>query len=130
MEFIKAKDRKGVLYIAEESSAQIQINGLKEKIAEFLNDPLLRTLEMRDWEQLGYLARNMPEDRFYLIIDEFSYLVRSDGRMLSVLQKLWDTKFSSSSIFIAYGYTKPAEIGNFIGMETRGIYLCNLVVTK
>ena len=101
MEFIKAKNKKGIFYIAEESSAQIQINGLKEKIAEFLNDPLLRTLEMRDWEQLlGYLARNMPEDRFYLIIDEFSYLVRSDGRVLSVLQKLWDTKFSSSSIFI------------------------------
>ncbi len=101
MEFVKTKNRRGILYIAEESSALIQINGLKEKIAEFLNDPLLRTLEIRDWEQLfGYLAKNMPEDRFYLIIDEFSYLIRSDSRVLSVLQKLWDTKFSSSSVFI------------------------------
>jgi len=101
MEFSRRRDRKGIFYIAEESSAQIQINGLKEKIAEFLNDPLLSTLEIKDWELLfGYLAKNMPEDRFYIIIDEFSYLIRSDTRVLSVLQKLWDTKFSSSSSFI------------------------------
>jgi len=94
MEF--ANTRRGIFYIAEQSSAQVQINGMKEKIADFLNDPLLKTLEMRDWEQLfGYLANNMPEERFYLIIDEFSYLIRSDVRVLSVLQKLWDTKFAS-----------------------------------
>jgi len=96
MEF--ANTRRGIFYIAEQSSAQVQINGMKEKIADFLNDPLLKTLEIRDWEQLfGYLANNMPEERFYLIIDEFSYLIRSDVRVLSVLQKLWDTKFASSS---------------------------------
>ena len=96
MEF--ANTRRGIFYIAEQSSAQVQINGMKEKIAEFLNDPLLKTLEIRDWEQLfGYLANNMPEERFYLIIDEFSYLTRSDVRVLSVLQKLWDMKFASSS---------------------------------
>ena len=96
MEF--ANTRRGIFYIAEQSSAQVQINGMKEKIADFLNDPLLKTLEIRDWEQLfGYLANNMPEERFYLIIDEFSYLIRSDVRVLSVLQKLWDMKFASSS---------------------------------
>ncbi len=62
LEFIKTKNRNGIFYIAEDSSVQIQINGLKEKIAEFFNDPLLRTLEIKDWEQLfGYLAKNMPE---------------------------------------------------------------------
>lgn len=39
MEFSRTRDRNGIFYIAEESSAQIQINGLKAKIAEFLNDP-------------------------------------------------------------------------------------------
>jgi AAA+ ATPase superfamily predicted ATPase len=45
MEFAK---RNGIFYIAEESSAHIQINGLKEKIAEFFNDSLLKTLDIRD----------------------------------------------------------------------------------
>ncbi len=40
MEFAKTKlkNRNGIFYIAEESSARIQINGVKEKIADFLND--------------------------------------------------------------------------------------------
>ena len=132
LEFIKTKNRNGIFYIAEESSAQIQINGLKDKIAEFFNDPLLRTLEMRDWEQLfGYLAKNMPEKRFYLIIDEFSYLIRSDHRVLSVLQKLWDTKFSSSSVFIALSGSMLGLMSEKVlsyasplyGRRTRDIFL-------
>jgi hypothetical protein len=47
LEFINTKDRNGIFYIAEQSSVQIQINGLKDKIAEFFNDPLLRALEIR-----------------------------------------------------------------------------------
>ncbi len=98
-EFIKGKS--GIFYIAEDTSTQIQINGLKEKIADFLNDDLLRTLEIKDWNQLfGYLAKNMPNQRFYLLIDEFSYLVRSDRRILSVLQKYWDSTLATSNIFI------------------------------
>ncbi len=53
-EFISGK--KGIFYIAEDTSPQIQINGLKEKIAEFTGDSLLKTLETKDWDQLfGYL---------------------------------------------------------------------------
>jgi AAA+ ATPase superfamily predicted ATPase len=48
MEFAKGKKRNGIFYIAEESSAYIQINGLKKKIAEFFNDSLLKTLDIRD----------------------------------------------------------------------------------
>ncbi len=93
--------KKGVFYIAEDSSPQIQINGLKEKIAGFLGDSLLRTLEIKDWEQLfGYFAKNSPDERFYLVIDEFSYLIKGDKRILSVLQKYWDTEFASSNIYI------------------------------
>lgn len=93
--------RRGIFYIAEDSSTRIQIEGLKERIADFLNDNLLRTLEIKDWGQLfEYLARNSPKKRFYLVIDEFSYLIRSEKRILSVLQKHWDTRFAASSIFI------------------------------
>ncbi len=98
-EFVSGK--KGVFYIAEDTSPRIQINGLKEKIAEFMGDNLLKTLEIKDWDQLfGYLAKNSPSERFYLLIDEFSYLVKSDKRILSVLQKYWDTSFSASNICI------------------------------
>jgi AAA+ ATPase superfamily predicted ATPase len=98
-EFVSSK--KGIFYIGEDNSPQIQINGLKEKIAEFMGDNLLKTLEIKDWDQLfGYLVRNCPPERFYLLLDEFSYLVKSDKRILSVLQKYWDSSFSTSNICI------------------------------
>ena len=100
MEFTKNKENKGIFYIAEDSSRQIQINGLKDRIAEFLNDPLLKSLEIKEWSQLfEYLAKNMPEQRFYLIIDEFPYLIKSDKAILSTLQRLWDTVFADSPMF-------------------------------
>jgi AAA+ ATPase superfamily predicted ATPase len=113
MEF--AKDKKGIFYIAEDTSAGIQINTLKEKIADFLRDSLLKSLEIKSWDQLfEYLAKNMPEDRFYLIIDEFTYLIKSDRRILSVLQKLWDTKFADSPIFIILS-------GSMLGLMSEAV---------
>ncbi len=99
MEFIR--DKRGIFYIAEDTSVRIQINGLKEKIAQFLDDTLLNELEMHTWSQLlEYLAKNMPKRRFYLIIDEFTYLIKNDKGILSVLQKFWDTIFANSSAYI------------------------------
>ena len=98
-EFIRGKN--GIFYMAEDTSSHIQINGLKEKIAEFFGDNLLKTLEIKDWDQLfGYLVQKPQKERFFLLIDEFSYLVRSDKRILSIFQKYWDTSFANSNICI------------------------------
>ncbi len=95
------KDKLGIFYIGEDTSYQIQLNGLKMKIAEFLNDDLLTNLEIKNWDQLfEYFTRNLPKKRFYFFIDEFSYLIKSDKGILSTLQKYWDTVFSSSNMFL------------------------------
>lgn len=130
-EFVKDKEN-GVFYIAEDSSTQIQINGLKDKIAEFLDDSLLRTLEIKEWSQLfEYLANNMPEQRFYLIIDEFSYLIKSDKKILSVLQRLWDTTFANSPVFMVLSGSMLGLMSDMVlsyasplyGRRTRDILL-------
>ncbi len=74
---------------------------MQEKIADYTRDEVLRTLEIKDWDQLfGYLTKNCPTERFYLAIDEFSYLIKCDKSILSTLQKYWDTALSSSNICI------------------------------
>jgi len=99
LEFIR--DREGIFYIAADSAPKQQIEELKEKMAEYLRDPLLSGLEIKDWNQLfEYFMKNMPKKRLYLVIDEFSYLIRSDKTILSTLQRLWDLKFSGTDIFI------------------------------
>ncbi|MCK4811825.1 MAG: AAA family ATPase, partial [Methanosarcinales archaeon] len=99
LEFIRG--REGVFYIAADSTPKQQIEELKEKMAEYLRDPRLAQLEIKDWNQLfEYFAKNIPEKRTYLVIDEFSYMIRSDKTILSTLQRLWDLKFSNTNIFI------------------------------
>ncbi len=99
LEFIG--DREGVFYIAADSAPKQQIEELKEKMAEYLRDPLLSQLEIKDWNQLfEYFIKNIPEKRVYLVIDEFSYMIRSDKTILSTLQRLWDLKFSDTNIFV------------------------------
>ncbi len=113
LEFVK--DKEGIFYIAEDTSSKIQIEQLKEKIAEFLGDELLKRIDIKDWDELFlYLAKNMPDKRFYLILDEFTYLIRSDQRILSVLQKLWDLEFSNSKIFIVLS-------GSLLGLMSEAV---------
>ncbi len=108
-------NKKGVFFIAEDTSSTIQINGLKEKISEFLNDGLLKSLEIKDWDQLfNYFTKNMPKERFYLLIDEFSYLIKSDKRILSSLQKYWDSHFLTSPIYILLS-------GSLLGLMSESV---------
>ncbi|WP_456474030.1 ATP-binding protein [Candidatus Pyrohabitans sp.] len=113
MEF--TKDKEGIFYIAEDSSAQIQITGLRDKISDFFKDSLLRSLKITDWNQLfEYFSRNMPKERFYFVIDEFSYLIKSDRRIISLLQKFWDTSFSDSSVFMVLS-------GSMLGLMSEAV---------
>jgi len=99
MEF--CHDKKGIFYIAEDTSMLIQINGLKAKMAEYLEDNLLESLDIKDWDQLfNYFTKNAPKKRHYLVIDEFTYLIKGDKRILSILQKYWDTYFSRANVLI------------------------------
>ncbi|MFO8020464.1 MAG: ATP-binding protein [Promethearchaeia archaeon] len=99
MEFYK--DKPGIFYMAEQASKLIQINGLKQKMANFLNDNLLESLEIKEWNQLfEYFGKNAPNERFYLVVDEFTYLIETEKRIVSILQKHWDLSFSGSKIQI------------------------------
>jgi len=94
-EFIR--DKPGILYIAEDASPHIQITQLKVRCAEYFGDPLLAELDIRTWDQLfTYLAQKPPDKRTYLVIDEFTYLIRNDPSILSALQKAWDRRITGS----------------------------------
>jgi len=94
-EFIR--DKPGILYIAEDASPHIQITQLKVRCAEYFGDPLLAGLDIRTWDQLfTYLAQKPLNKRTYLVIDEFTYLIKNDPSILSALQKSWDRSITGS----------------------------------
>ena len=129
-EFIRGKE--GILHFAEDTAPQIQIRRLQEEVARFFSDPLLATLEITTWDQLfTYLARIPLAGRRYLVIDEFTYLIKNDPAVLSALQKAWDTALAGSNWCIllsgsmlglmtdsALSYTSP-----LYGRRTRDMLL-------
>jgi AAA+ ATPase superfamily predicted ATPase len=104
----------------------------KARCAEFLGDPLLASLDIGTWEQLfTYLAQKPQKGRTYLVIDEFTYLIKNDPSILSTLQKVWDHHLASSDWYIllsgsilslmsdcALSYTSP-----LYGRRTRDVLL-------
>ena len=99
LEFMKNKE--GISYTAEDTNKKVQINGLKNKIAEYFNDEFLRKTELNEWRDLfEYLKKVIPrKKRMYFIIDEFSYIVKNDESILSILQKFWDGFLSKTNVF-------------------------------
>ncbi len=134
LEFLK--DKRAVFYMAEDVSKSIQIRELKEKIAEFFDDDFLRSVEIREWNELfEYLKKVIPRDeRIYLVIDEFSYIVKNSPEIVTALQRFWDTFASETKIFILLSgsllglmsdkllaYSSP-----LYGRRTRDIFLTPL----
>ncbi|MBT8507591.1 ATPase [Methanomicrobiaceae archaeon CYW5] len=130
-----AEGKEGILYFAEETPAHLQIKGLQELCARHLHDGLLGDLPIESWSQLfTYLVQHPPHHRSYLIIDEFTYLIKSDKSVLSALQKAWDNGLSASPWCIvlsgsvlgmmsdlALSYTSP-----IYGRRTRDMFLTRL----
>ena len=99
-EFIK--DKKGIFYIAEDMKKELIIEDLKKEISKFFNDEFLGQLKIENWNILfEYLCRIVPKnERFYFVIDEFSYIIKNSPEVLSILQKYWDLYLSKTKIFI------------------------------
>lgn len=95
------KNKKGISYISEDTSKKIQIREFKNTLAQFFNDEFLRSQEIDSWSSLlSYLEKTINlNEKFYIWIDEFSYLVKNDPFLPSSLQKFIDKVIRRSNIF-------------------------------
>jgi len=130
-EFIEGKN--GIFYIAEDENPKSQRKELKEHIAAYLDDDFLKNNEFESWKSFfEYLKKVLPkEKKFYLAIDEFSYMVRSEKTIVSTLQKFWDTFLSKTNISLIlsgslFGLMEEKVLSNsspLYGRRTRDILL-------
>ena len=134
LEFMGGK--KGIFFIAEDTSSKVQITELKDKIARYFEDDFLRRTEIKEWRDLfEYLTKILPmEERFYFIIDEFSYILKNDPSVVSALQKFWDTFlgktraffFVSGSLFDMMSEKVLSSSSPLYGRRTRDLLLTPL----
>jgi AAA+ ATPase superfamily predicted ATPase len=82
------KNKTGIFYIASDSNKKIQINEFKQEVANFYRDDLLRNLEITTWKMMfDYLEKRIQkEEKIFIWMDEFSYLIKNDKAVISSLQ--------------------------------------------
>ena len=89
-----------ISYIFPEGSKQTQLNEFKQLVASSLNDELLTRIEINDWYSMfEYLFRITP-DNFVVALDEFTFGIKGDRKILSDLQRILDQKFKEKKVML------------------------------
>ncbi len=99
-EFIKGKD--GVFYTADNASPHTQMNELKVKFAEFFRDDVLKRLSFDSWRVFwDYIGKHIQHNRkFFIALDEFSYLLKNSKDFATAFQSFWDNHLSHSQALL------------------------------
>lgn len=89
--------RDGVYYLATEEDDKMNRRHFQDELS--LLDPILKSNDVFSWETLLSLLPSSTTKRI-VVIDEFQYLAQENPAFLSILQKVWDEKLSSSNVML------------------------------
>ena len=133
-EFTNEKD--GLFHVAADTSRVAQLTEFQYALGA--KDPTLARAPFTTWHELfRYLAKTLdPEERSYLWIDEFSYIVRTDPSITSALQEFIDHFVKRSQLFLIvsgslFGVMSQALLDHsspVYGRRTKDILLAPLPV--
>ncbi len=109
-----AKGLPVLYHMAVRTTPRDELRRLSEQLAEFFDDPLLRSQAMTSWDTMFmYLASK--KKKFGLVLDEFPYMVEASTHLPSLLQQAWDLHLSSTRI-------KLIVCGSSIAMMERTLF--------
>ena len=112
-EFVKNKDC--VYFLATEESETQNIKSFQKLIAEFINNSLLTTAKINEWEILfTTLIQQIKTKKIVIVIDEFQYLAKGNSAFPSIFQKIWDTVLKDKNVMVIL-------CGSLINMMTNQV---------
>lgn len=87
-----ARERRVFFHTFTEGTKENQIKVIREELAEFYGDDIF--LSFNDWYPLFKYLASKIEEKTLIVLDEFTYAVKSDRGILSALQRAWDHELS------------------------------------
>jgi AAA+ ATPase superfamily predicted ATPase len=93
------RDKPNVYFLAESTNEREQLHRFSQALAQFFDEPLLRTRGFSGWEESFRYVKEKNQ-RFVLVVDEFPYLIFSNPGVISLFQKAWDEYWSKSQLFL------------------------------
>ncbi|MBQ6843763.1 MAG: ATP-binding protein [Agathobacter sp.] len=100
-EFVK--DKKCISFLATEENELENRNMFKNKVADVLNNPLLKSANIERWEPIFDIiadACDKEKDRLVIVLDEFQYLGKANSAFPSIMMSIWDEKLKDKNVML------------------------------
>ncbi len=92
------KDKNSIYLLADKRGTLLNLETFAEKAADHFGDVTPRVKNFYDL--LKYLVRQIADEKYIIVIDEFSDLIERDDTIPSVFQVIWDEYLSGKDIML------------------------------
>ncbi len=92
------KDKNSIYLLADKRGTLLNLETFAEKAADHFGDVTPRVENFYDLSK--YLVRQIADEKYIIVIDEFSYLIERDDTIPSVFQVIWDEYLSGKDIML------------------------------
>lgn len=107
--------KRGIYHVGKIAPPALQIREFLEQAARTLEDPLLARIETSDWrEAITSVVDRAKGKKLVLAFDEFQWTAEASPELPSVLQELWDRRWSRGGVLLIL-------CGSFIGFMEREV---------
>ena len=93
------RDKDMIYFLATEESEDENRSEFKNIVAENLNNDLLRTSKIENWDII-FNAIIAETNKKVVVIDEFQYLGKTNSAFPSIFQKIWDEILKDKNIMV------------------------------
>jgi AAA+ ATPase superfamily predicted ATPase len=95
------RDKNILYFLASEESEKENLNVLKNLVAEFTDNELLKNVNVDNWDIVfKTLINSNAEQKKLIVIDEFQYLGKTNSAFPSVFQRIWDTILKDKNVMV------------------------------
>ena len=92
------KDKNSIYLLADKRGTLLNLETFAEKAADHFGDVTPRVENFYDLSK--YLVRQIADEKYIIVIDEFSYLIERDDTIPSVFQVMWDEYLRGKDIML------------------------------
>lgn len=114
------ENKEAVYFLATLQNEKLQIESFKNVVSEVLNDDLLKSLTVENWETIFKYIATKVQKKLIIVIDEFQYLAQVNSSIPSIFQSIWDNLLKNKNLMLilcgsliglmyktTLGYTSP-----------------------
>lgn len=104
-----AKNKNSFFFTFPETVKELQMEEFKRELAKFFDDRWVERLELNDWKELFSYMSDKINKKTLIVLDEFTYGIKADKKIISDLQRVWDHELSGKDVMLVIS-------GSLLGM--------------